>query len=309
MNDDGHNMWELPRRYEETKPAISQAFTHNAIISIGNKLSAEEGQRHAEDLRAAVDECEKNTWEKAEVYKNECVKKALDEAKVLEERKINNMQRKHNKELKHELDRLESYLLHQTEERLSEQLSDSNRKFTAALDDLRSVSQQEKNEAVEAARQEEQTIAQDNLTETQRLHELALEAQHQADVDQKVQEMGDFKAQHEQEKISALLENTRHHENILEENINSLNEAHSSKLTELQDVIANLSKSLEATKLELVNMTALKNSYVAKLIHNKEAFTKFIEAARPDFHQEQSDFLIQLNEVQAEDDPRLQPKN
>jgi len=305
MNDGGHNLWELPRRYEETKPALSQAFTHNAIISIGNKLSAEERERHAEQLRAAVEECEKSTWEKAEVYKNECVKKALDDAKLLEERNINHLKREHNKELKHELDRLESYLLHQAEERLSEQLSESNRERTNALDDLRAVCLQEKTDAVEVARQEEQSTAHENLTETKRVHELALEAQHQADVDQKIQEINDVITQREQEKASALRECTNHHEKVLEDKVNNLNEAHSAEVAELHTSIANLSKILEETKLELQNMTSLKNSYVAKLIQNKEAFTKFIEAARPDFHQEQADFLVQLNEVLPEDDPRL----
>lgn len=304
MNDDGRNLWELPRRYEETKPALSQAFTHNAIISIGNKLSAEERQRHAEELRAAIDECEKNTWEKAEIYKNECVKKALDDASLVEERNISKMKREHKKEMKHELGRLESYLLHQAEERLSEQLSDSNRKLAAALDDLRSLSQREKTEAVALARQEEQNTAHDILIETQRQHALALEAQHQADLDQKAQEMSDLQNQHEQEKTSALHENTCHHESVLEDKINDLNGVHSTKLAELQGIIANLSKTLEDTKLDLEKMTVLKNSYVAKLIHNKDAFTKFIEAARPDFHQEQADFLVELNEVQPEDDPR-----
>jgi len=298
-------MWELPRRYEETKPALSQAFTHNAIISIGNKLSNEERQRHNEDLHAAVAQCEKETWEKAEIYKNDCVNKALSEAKLLHERNVSTLKKEHSKELKHELDRLQNYLVHQMEERLNEQLTESNRQQANALDDLRSISHQEKLDAVDAARQEEQNAAHENLTETNQQHELALEAQHQADLLQKENEFNDIKAQHEEEKNIALLENTQHHENVMTENINALNNEHNAEVKRLEDIITNLRSDLDDTRLALENMTVLKNSYVAKLIHNKEAFTKFIEAARPDFHPDQADFLGPLNEVLPADDPRL----
>lgn len=303
MDEDVHTPWELPRRYEDTKPAISQAFTHKAIINIGDKLKADERQRNSEDRRTAISLCEKSTWEKAEVYKNDCVSKALKEAKNKEERNIARMKKEQRRELEHEISRVESNLLHQAEERLSEQQSDSNRHLANALEDQRQSCEHERVLSVENARQEERQIASDNLNETNRLHQLAMESQHHADMTQAEKELNDLRNALTEDKTTALVENTLHEQNIANAKIEQLTQQHNAEVAGLKNTIADLTAKLNETTLALQSMESLKNEYVAKLVHNKDAFTKFVEAARPDFHPDQADFLIPINEIAPSDDP------
>jgi hypothetical protein len=166
------------------------------------------------------------------------------------------------------------------------------------------VCEQEKALAVENARHEERQIALDNLNETNRCHQLALESQNQADEAQKQKELDDLQSRLTDDKNAALMENTSLEQSIANGKIEQLTQEHDAEVANLTRNIAELTIALNETRFALNNMETLKNDYVAKLIHNKDAFTKFVEAARPDFHPDQADFLIPINEVAPSDEPK-----
>nr|CAB3249666.1 uncharacterized protein C6orf163 homolog [Phallusia mammillata] len=296
------NITALPKRYEDTKPALNQAFVHESIIDIGQRIFERSQEVSKAETDRALRSCEAEVWQKAEVYKDECVERSLLEAKQREERRIKQLTQQHEKQMKNELSRLEGIVYQKGMEKVFQEKQAGEKKLNEVVAKLHQNFVVEKTAAVAVARAEEQGTAYKNAEETERLHQQALQDQHDEDVRHESQELENLKERMLEEMKQTVHEARLEEQQTAQETLNQVSEEFRNHIADLRQNIADLENKQRKTELAYNAMEGLKNSYVKKLKDTRSAFTAFIEKSRPDFFTGQSDFLIPANEIDQLDD-------
>ncbi|XP_076813267.1 uncharacterized protein LOC143459850 [Clavelina lepadiformis] len=292
----------VPRRYEDTKPALNQAFTHDAILDIGNKLALQTQQLVDYEKTEALKKCKQEAWKQAEQYKEECVEKALKVAKIKQDKLIARLNEQHEKVLKKEISRVEGIMQQRGREQVFEEQLAGERKINDMVAKLHTNFAEKKASAVQSARDEERNIAQNHKQELISQHEEALKDQQNRDEEHKLFKLEELRSVMSEEKRQAVLEAEKREKDSADQRVKEVTAHFQNIVQQLNDVIEERARTQQSTEKALSDMEILKNSYVDKLKNTRNAFVAFAESCRPDFFEQQADFLIEMNVIDPDDD-------
>ncbi|XP_002127289.2 uncharacterized protein LOC100183742 [Ciona intestinalis] len=286
---------QIPRRYEDTKPAIEQAFAHKTILDIGQRISVKSQEKIEYEKRVALDECEVRTWRKAEIYKDKCVDDAVRKVEAKHKKFVNDLVKKHEEKVRKEVSRIEGVTQHIGAQNTLIERQKGEKKLNEVVAKLHSLFEVEKSTAVEVAQEEERSIASQREEDLRREHEISMEEKHSADEEKERNNLEELRLLMEEKMRKAvedtILEQEEKAKQMAQEITNNFNK----RITKINKEMIELKEKQRKTETALNEMEKLKNKYIEKLKETTDAFTSFIERCRPDFYEGQSDFVLPSN--------------
>ncbi|KAI8490751.1 hypothetical protein Bbelb_315440 [Branchiostoma belcheri] len=281
----------LPRRYEETKPALTQGFTHHSILDIGHKLHSKVQLTVEQQRDLAVQEAEAQVWEEAETVKQEAVEAALQHAQTEKEREIKNIRKQYEKELKEEGLRVEGEMNKRMLQQLKKERQEAEEKLHDSLRKAQEEFAVQKVSAVKAAQDEERQAA---AAQADRVAQMkadeAAETAKAADEDKKKA----LSNQHDQfqKDLAAAIARTREEEEKKHaRHLASLQAEHDHELAQMRKVLKSRELELRQITKQLDDMTSLKTKLEGDLLEMRQEFTRFAERCSG-FQEGQADFLL-----------------
>nr|XP_039265965.1 uncharacterized protein C6orf163 homolog [Styela clava] len=285
----------LPRRYEETKPALDQVFTHSSILRIGEKILEKFQQNSSNDKEVAVKQCESTVWKDAEEYKNECVREALELASNKEAYCLKELEKSHVKHVKSEIARIEELMRQKCIEERFDERREGERRMQLMADELKRKYELEKMAEVKAARIEEQAIAENAAQEMTRRHDKAMNLYGNEMQEAKRLEIAALRYELEDIRLEHVQEAREEEQAAAKLRLHEASLIHNDEVQDLQATIRQLLNEKHDLEAGLASMTNQRDNYIEKHTELRREFTSFIERCRSDFEPGQADFLLPPN--------------
>lgn len=282
----------LPRRYEETKPALEQVFTHNAILRVGNKILGEFEANSERQKEAALEKCKETVWKEAELYKDECIERVLQQAAELESQRLEELGKQHEEHLQHEITRVTELMRQQNVEDRYEERKECENQTKILLEQMQRKNELEKMSEIKATRAEEQAIANNNALAMMHRHEEAMRHFREEMEEAKNTALIALQMKLDDLRNNAVQKAREEEREIAQEGLQEVFSAHKAESDSLHDVIQQLSTEKQNLQSDLEAMTKERDDYVSKYNKLQNEFTNFIEGCRPDFSSGQADFLL-----------------
>lgn len=286
----------LPRRYEETKPALDQVFTHSNILRIGEKILEKFQQSSSDDKEVAVKHCESAVWKEAEEYKNRCVNDALERAQNEEAYRVKELQKSHAKHVQSEIARIDELNRQKCIDIRFEERRESEKRMQEFAEELKRKYELEKMAEVKAARIEEQAIAENAAKEMARRHDEAMQLFGDEMKEAKRLEIAALQYELEDIRLENVREARKEEQSAANFRMEEVRMSHSEKVQNLNSSIEQLHAEKINLEADLNSMTNQRDNFIDKYTKLREEFTSFIERSRSDFGPSgQSDYLLPPN--------------
>lgn len=282
----------LPRRYEETKPALEQVFTHNAILRLGNRILGEYEANSERQREETIKECKETVWKEAELYKDECIDHVLRQAAEIESQRLAEMKKQHQEDLQQEIARVTELMRQQNVEDRYEERKECENQTQVMLEQMQRKNELEKLAEIKATRMEEQAIANNNSLAMMQRHEEAMKHFRDEMEEAKNTALVALQLKLDDLRDKAVQKAREEEREIAEDGLGEVFLAHKAETDSLQDTIMQLSTEKQNLQSDLEAMMNDRNDYVSKYNKLRNEFTRFIEGCRPDFSRDQAEFLL-----------------
>ncbi|XP_027710125.1 uncharacterized protein C6orf163 homolog [Vombatus ursinus] len=278
----------------EYKPFKTRFYTHKDILDIGIDIHQKEEKINQDKLEELLKEAQDAVWAKAEVMTEEAVKKAIKKVhdKHLEE--IETLKEEHENELKERVKLAKQEMREVMEEEMRRENRAAEQRMVHRIQKILKECHDEKLQAIEEVRAEEQQIATELLNKQMRKNE------------EKIREVGILSHKTLEKSIKEVTRATKYQMSI------AFNLSQKEKEEEVSQVLKEVEKFRKATirkvckkltrtedKLQekterLDNMTQWKDFLEGELLETREAFQKYINSTFPMLAPGQADFILPL---------------
>ncbi|XP_074166437.1 uncharacterized protein C6orf163 homolog [Sminthopsis crassicaudata] len=277
---------------QEYKPFKTRFYTHKDILDIGIQIHQNEDKIHLDKLEALLKAAQDEVWEKVEAITDEAVKKAVKKINDKHVEEIKELKEEHENEIKE----LMELTKQETKELMEEEMKRENRaaeqRMVHRIQKILRECHQEKMEAIEQVRAEEQQIAIELVNKQIRKNEKKiLEAGilSKKNLEKNVQEI--TKATEYQMNANFKVTQKRKQEEAAEM-LKEIEEQHKAAIEEVSKKLDVTEDKLQEKSDHLDNMTRWKDFLEEELLETREAFQKYINSTFPMLAPGQADFIL-----------------
>ncbi|GFR64864.1 chromosome 6 open reading frame 163 [Elysia marginata] len=281
----------VPRRYEETKPAHVQNFTHKRIVGIGKDIQRRLLDSIESEKLEALRKAESAVWDQAKQEKQEAVLKARNEEKAKAEKLLQRKIKEYEQLIKEECVKVEVALMKQMAEQVKEERLKGEKALAEAVAAAEEKGRLELLEAVATARVEEKKIAADT--------EAALKSAHAAEVDHlkktmtedKRKALEQMKATKDQERVRAVKEAQEFTQKVADKRAQEIRDTHKLELAKMDKIIGEWQQEVKGREVIIAQLERAKKNISDKLLEVKFYFQDFINRVKI-FEAGQSDYML-----------------
>ncbi|XP_050806130.1 uncharacterized protein C6orf163 homolog [Gopherus flavomarginatus] len=279
-------------RIREYKPYKTRYYTHRDILELGADLQQEQCEKKELEVKERIEKIKAELWFQAKVEKEDAVEQALDQATAEHNSFLEDLKKKHEKELKEAVIKIKREMQRYLENELKRESEAAEQRMAHKLQRILMECALEKMHAVAEARKQErqtasQAMAKQQKKYTEQLQEAGILANeiHQKNL-----------AQLKKEKLyemSVVLDITQKENQ--EEAEKQLKEAEKTHQAIYGEVTASLRETKAQVQLltqQLESMTAWKDNLEAEIEETRQSFQNYIDITFPKLTPGQADFIL-----------------
>ncbi|KAM6432683.1 uncharacterized protein C6orf163 homolog [Rhynochetos jubatus] len=281
----------------EYKPFRTWCYTHRDIREIGADVQQEQHKKKEAEIQEHIEKLKAELWSQAEMYKEDAVDKALEEAAANHSAFIEDLKQNLGTELREEVRKAKTELQQYMEDERKREPEAAEQRVAHKLQCALMECAWEKMEAAAEAGKQEREAALKKAAKQHRKHleqlkeesMLAEELYHKS-----IEQLN--KGKHHEINIALSVAQKDNQIEIEKQ----LKEAETQHLDELEKVMAMLKAAEEQVKIltqKLEKMTAWKDSLEAEIQATRQAFRKYIVATFPKLSPGQVDFILPFREA------------
>ncbi|XP_077992605.1 uncharacterized protein C6orf163-like [Glandiceps talaboti] len=281
----------IPLRYEDSKPVMTQAYTHKTIVNIGDTIHQKVIDQLEDDRMKAIEAAKAAVWEEAERIKEEALEKSKQQANVEREKAIKSLKKIHEKEIKEEALRVEGEMQKLTIEQVKTERESGEKRLQAAVAKTKQEGELAKTKAVAETEKEERRVAKEAAEKLARqVAEKEKETARKAAEDKK-QALAEQKMKLLREKELAVSEAIRRERKVAADELARVNAAHAQQVDYLEYQIRTHYSNHQQAVQEIARLEDEKKEMEEKNAEIKKEFQNFINKCSG-FQEGQADFLL-----------------
>ncbi|XP_067416787.1 uncharacterized protein C6orf163 homolog [Emydura macquarii macquarii] len=284
-------------RIREYKPYKTRYYTHRDILEIGADLQQEQYEKKELEIKERIEKMKAKLRSQAEVEKEDAVEQALDQATDEHNSFLEDLKKKHERELKEAVIKTKREMQRYLEDELKRESEAAEQRMAHKLQRVLMECALEKMQAVADARKQERQIASKEMAKQQKkytgqLLEAGILANeiHQKNLDQLTKE------KHYEMSIALDItqkENKEEAEKLLKE----AKITHQTKYGEMMTSMKETEAQVQILTQQLESMTAWKNNLEAEIEEIRQSFQNYIDITFPKLTPGQADFILPFRKI------------
>ncbi|XP_071947915.1 uncharacterized protein C6orf163 homolog [Antedon mediterranea] len=282
----------IPRRYEDTKPVQTQAFTHSSILDIGQSIHTRWERDAFSEREAAIRATEDSVWAEGERLKNAEIHKVQLRCGQEKEQALKDLQSQHEWDFKEEALRIEGEMQKMTIEQVRAERESGEEQLRKTVEKLKTECEEEKIKAVQCAREEEKNLAAKEAARVAIVVAKNTEKAAKEAANDNENALKDLDKKLTDEKTKAVSETQKIERQTAATEMQKLKQLHAKEIAKLEEKLSKEEKAHKSTDNELEQMTKEKDSWVKKYTGLKDSYQLFIDETKG-FCPGQADFLLE----------------
>ncbi|XP_054831708.1 uncharacterized protein C6orf163 homolog [Eublepharis macularius] len=290
---------ETYERIKEYKPFKTRYYTHKDILDVGADIKQQEVERREEEVQKRIEKVKTRLLFQAEMEKEDAVDDALIHAAALHKQDIEELKKKHEKELQVAVMNTRTEMLKHLEVELKRESEAAEQRMTHKLQRLMLQLSLEKERAVAKVTEQEKSKTAEVLAKQQKhnMEQLRQAGVIANEIYQKNLQQLHWEKSHEMEVAFAVSQ-----KEYQEETDKLLKDAESVRETQLAQVVTKVNEKdteIFSLRQKLDSMTDWKNSLETEILEIREAFQKYIDVTFPQLAPGQADFILPFRKETA----------
>ncbi|XP_065257477.1 uncharacterized protein C6orf163 homolog [Emys orbicularis] len=279
-------------RIREYKPYKTRYYTHRDILELGADLQQEQCEKKELEVKERIEKVKAELWFQAKVEKEDAVEQALDQATAEHNSFLEDLKKKHEKELKEAVIKMKREMQRYLEDELKRESEAAEQRMAHKLQRILMECALEKMHAVaDARRQERQTASQAMAKQqkkyTEQLQEAGILANeiHQKNLDQ-------LKKEKHYEMSVALDITQKENQEEAEKQLKEAEVTHQAIYGEVTTSLRETEAQVQILTQQLGSMTAWKDNLEAEIEEIRQSFQNYIDITFPKLTPGQADFIL-----------------
>nr|XP_025045556.1 uncharacterized protein C6orf163 homolog [Pelodiscus sinensis] len=279
-------------RIREYKPFKTRYYTHRDILELGADIQQEQCEKRELEVKERIEKIKAELLSKAEMEKEDAVQQALDQAIEDHNCFLEDLKKKHGKEIKEAVIKTKKEMQRYLENELKRESEAAEQRMAHKLQRILMECALEKMQAVAAARKQERQAASQEMAKQQKKYtEQLLEAGHLANemYQKNLDQLKDEKCY----EMSVALDITQKENQA--ENEKQLKESeitHQAKYGEVMTCLIEKESQVQSLTQQLESMTAWKDNLEGEIEETRQSFQNYIDITFPTLAPGQADFIL-----------------
>ncbi|TFK12630.1 Myomesin-1 [Platysternon megacephalum] len=279
-------------RIREYKPYKTRYYTHRDILELGADLQQEQCEKKELEVKERIEKIKAELWFQAKVEKEDAVEQALDRATAEHNSFLEDLKKKHEKELQEAVIKTKREMQRYLEDELKRESEAAEQRMAHKLQRILMECALEKMHAVADARKQErqtasQAMAKQQKKYTEQLQEAGILANeiHQKNLDQ-------LKKEKHYEMNVALDITQKENQEEAENQLKEAEITHQAIYGEVTTSLKETEAQVQSLTQQLESMTAWKDNLEAEIEETRQSFQNYIDITFPKLIPGQADFIL-----------------
>ncbi|XP_033098383.1 uncharacterized protein C6orf163 homolog [Anneissia japonica] len=281
----------IPLRYEDSKPMMTQSFTHNDILGIGQSIHTKWEQDALSEREAAIRAAEDSVWAEGERLKDSEIQKVKLKCLQEKEKALKDLQTQHERNLKEEALRIEGEMQKMAIEQVRAERESGESILRETVQKAIAKCEEERIKAIEDTRDEEKTLASKEAARVAKEVAKQREAAAKLSREDRANALMTIEKRLTDDKNKAVCDAQKTERQKAATEIQRLKQLHAKEISKLETRIKEEKVAHKLTENQLELITKEKDMWIKKHEHLKESYQLFIDETKG-FQSGQADFLL-----------------